>query len=163
MNGAHLHLALNHLPIFAIAFAMGFLGWGLKLRHPALLRSGLVLAVIAATGAGGAFLTGEPAEGVIEDQAGFSRDRVHDHEDAADFGLWITVAAGVVALGVLWSAKGTVEGPTTIATAVVLTISVLALAALSRTAWLGGEISHPELRLTETAATESIGGVRVVD
>ncbi|MEO8479857.1 MAG: DUF2231 domain-containing protein [Gemmatimonadota bacterium] len=163
MNAAHLHLALNHLPIFAIAFATGFLAWGLKRRHPALLRAGLVLTVLAAVGAGGAFLTGEPAEDVIEDQPGFSRDRVHDHEDAADFGLWITVAAGVVALGVLWRAKGRVEGPTTNAAALVLAVSVLALAALARTAWLGGEISHPELRSAVVGGSSSGEGLPVMD
>lgn len=163
MNGAHLHLALNHLPIFAIAFAIGFIVWGLKRRHPALLRSGLVLVVIAAAGAGGAFLTGEPAEDVIEDQPAFSRDRVHDHEDAADFGLWITVAAGVVALGVLWHAKGKVEGPATNATALVLAVSVLALVALGRTAWLGGEISHPEIRAASVTGSGSGGGEPIVN
>lgn len=52
MNGAHLHLALNHLPVFAIVFAIGFIGWGMKGRHPALLRSGLVLVVTTVAGQG---------------------------------------------------------------------------------------------------------------
>ncbi|HET9065347.1 MAG TPA: hypothetical protein VFN22_05980 [Gemmatimonadales bacterium] len=158
VNAAHLHLALNHLPIFAIAFAIGFLVWGLLRRRQAvLLRSGLVLAVVAAAGAGGAFLTGEPAEDVIENQIGISKDRIHAHEEAADFGLWVTVAAGAMALVVLWRAKGTVEGPAAGATTLALVIAILALAALARTAWLGGEISHPELRPAESAAPGPLG------
>jgi len=161
VNPAHLHLALNHLPLFAVAFAIGFIGWGLLRRHPALLRSGLVLAVIAAAGAGGAFLTGEPAEDVIENQPGISKDRIHDHEEAADYGLWVTVAAGAVALAVLWRAKGKVEGPTSGAVTLALVLAVLALVALARTAWLGGEISHPELQPTAAAAPEPLGGLQV--
>jgi uncharacterized membrane protein len=161
MNGAHLHLALNHLPIFAIVFAIGFLAWGLVRRHPVILRSGLLLAAIAAVGAGGAFLTGEPAEEVIEDQPGIVKERIHDHEEAADFGLWVTVAAGVVALGVLWQSRGRTEGPATGAATVALVLALLALAALGRTAWLGGEISHPELRADSGMGAGSGGGMPV--
>ncbi|MGD9522233.1 MAG: DUF2231 domain-containing protein [Gemmatimonadales bacterium] len=146
MNGAHLHLALNHLPIFAIVFALLFLGFGLARRHPAIIRAGLLLVALGAAGAGGAFLTGEPAEEVVEDQPGITESRIHEHEEAGEFALWVTIAAGVAALAALWQARSRSEGPGRGATGVAVALALVALATLARTAWLGGEISHPEIR-----------------
>jgi hypothetical protein len=151
MNAAHLHLALNHLPIFALAFGLITLAWG-RLRGPrTLMTVGLVLTVLAGAGAGGTFLTGEPAEEVLEDRAGFDKELVHEHEEAADFALWLTLAAAVTAAGALWwsRAGGDYSGP---AVAVTLLIGVIAMVALAITALRGGEISHPEIRSGAAAA-----------
>jgi len=66
MNGAQLHLALNHLPVIGTLIALLVLAAGMALRNETVRRTALVLLVGAGLAAGGAFLTGEPAEEVID-------------------------------------------------------------------------------------------------
>lgn len=145
MNAAHLHLALNHLPIFALAFALVLLVWGRLRRERVVLTIGLALTVLAGAGAGGAYLTGEAAEEVIEDRPGFDEAPVHEHEEAAEFALWLTLAAAALAAGTLWYHRRGGEYSPTALTAT-LVVGLVAMASLTVTAWHGGEISHPEIR-----------------
>ena len=145
MNAAHLHLALNHLPIFALAFALVVLGWGRIRRERIVVSLGLALTVLAGAGAGAAFLTGEPAEEVIEDRPGIDEARIHEHEEAAEFAVWLTIAAAVVAAGALWyHRRGEPYSPAALTATMV--VGLVAMASLTVTAWHGGEISHPEIR-----------------
>lgn len=157
MNGAHLHLMVNHLPIFATAFGLVFLLLGLW--RPALAvvrRAGLLFLVVGGLGAGAAYLTGEPAEEVVEDLPGVTNERIHEHEEAAEFALIVCGAAGLVALALLWRRRGReIDNASTMIAA---GATVLAFAVLARAAWLGGEVRHTELRPGFTAAEEGGGG-----
>ena len=83
MNPVDIHLALNHVPVIGVPIALVLLGWGLWRRSPDLTRAGLALLVATALVAVPVYLTGEPAEEVVEGIAGISHRAVHDHEDAA--------------------------------------------------------------------------------
>jgi drug/metabolite transporter (DMT)-like permease len=155
MNGAHLHLALNHLPIFALAFGLACIIWGHSRSRRTILSMGLVFTVLAGAGAGGAFLTGEPAEEIVEEQPGIDEDLIHEHEDAAAFGLWLTVAAALLAAATLWRSRREAVIPG-IAVGANLAAGVLAMGALAVTAWRGGEISHPEIRAAESAPAAQV-------
>lgn len=145
MNAAHLHLMVNHLPLFAVLFALVFLAIGLwRPLLPVVRRAGLVLLVVGGLGGGAAYLSGEPAEEIVEEQAQFDHDRVEEHEDAGMFGMISTAIAGLLALGILWRSRGKMVGGR--ATILALVVGLWAMAVLARTAWLGGKIQHPELR-----------------
>lgn len=145
MNAAHLHLMVNHLPLFAVLFALVFLVIGLwRPALPVVRRAGLVLLVVGGLGGGAAYLSGEPAEEIVEEQALVDHDRVEEHEDAGKFGLISTAIAGVLALAILWRSRNAAIGRG--ATILALVVGLWAMAVLARTAWLGGKIQHPELR-----------------
>jgi uncharacterized membrane protein len=149
MNAAHLHLILNHFPVIGALFALGFFAVAGARPTKILQQIALVLTVIVALAAAAAFVTGEGAEETLEKSPGFSETLdeayVEAHDEAAEIALILALAAGVVALtGLalalrsdqipLWSRAG--------AFALVLATS----GAMGWTAYLGGQISHPEIR-----------------
>jgi hypothetical protein len=151
MNVPHLHLILNHLPIFGSAFAAILLAIAMMRRSSELTRVALGTMVIMGVASVVVFLTGEPAEELVEDLAGISRGAIEIHEELA---LAATVAAGTLAalsMAALvgwrrravpqWGRAALLAG----ATIVCLTMGV--------TGYFGGRIRHTELRDASVAAT----------
>lgn len=145
MNAAHVHLMVNHLPLFAVMFGLVFLALGLwRPMMPVVRRAGLVLMVVGGLGGGAAFLSGEPAEEIVEEHVQVNEDLIHEHEEAGEFGMISTAVAGLLALAILWRSRRSPIGRG--ATVLSLVVGLWAMAVLARTAWLGGKIQHPELR-----------------
>lgn len=73
MDGAHFHLMLNHFPIIGMTFAspLLLLAWGTKSED--LIRVGLGLVSLTGLLAVATFLTGEPAEEVVENLPGVAK------------------------------------------------------------------------------------------
>jgi uncharacterized membrane protein len=155
MNPAHLHLMVNHLPVFAAAFALALLLWALLRPSDTLRRTALVLMVVAGLGGVASDRTGEDAEHFLENQPGFSETYLEPHEEAAEAALIASIAAGCLAVGILVLSRGKSvgRGSTLLATVAALVV----VAAMARTAWLGGKIAHPELR-DGVAAVAAPGG-----
>lgn len=144
MNGAHLHLALNHLPVVGVLVALLVLAVALLRGNDTLRRTGLALALAAGLAAGAAYLTGEGAEEVAEDLPGVTETLIERHEDAAKVATIAAAALGVLALGVLVLTRGrpVSTGPT----ALVFAAALLTGGAMTWTAYLGGQIRHTEIR-----------------
>ena len=149
MNGAHLHLLVNHLPVFGFAIALVLLTTTM-LRHGdrgMFLASVLVL-VIAGGGALAAQFTGEPAEEVVENLQDVPKDLIETHEEVA---LVATILAGVTALMALIFFGVTMRrgGPiTTVPVAILLVASLVTCGAMAWTGATGGKIRHSEVRGT---------------
>jgi uncharacterized membrane protein len=154
LNPAHLHIMLNHVPLFGSLFAALLIAWGLLRKSEDVLRLGLALAFVVGIATWGVQLTGEPAEEVIENLAGVSRRMIHAHEEAAEWATYIIAAAGVIALLALLLVRRrhrAARGLSILA----LVISLVGFAAVSRAALLGGEIRHPEARSDFVTPAES--------
>ena len=98
MNYAHLHLILNHLPLFAGLFGAVILAWGLFRRSDDVQRIGLVLLILNAPAAIPVYLTGEPAEEIAEKLPGVSEQITESHESAAMIALILRLMTGVLAV-----------------------------------------------------------------
>ena len=145
MNGAHLHLVLNHLPVVGIGFGLALLIFALVKKSPELQKVSLGVLVITALLTLPAYFTGEPAEELVEDVAGISEAIVERHEDAAKVALIASGILGAVALGglILFRRAGRLP------TGFIILVLALALGAEGTMAWtanLGGQIRHPEIR-----------------
>lgn len=145
MNGAHLHLVLNHLPVIGTLFALGLLGSAVVLRKSHLVRAGLWSVLTAALLAIPAYVTGEPAEDVTERLPGVTEALIERHEEAASYALGILLAAGAVAGVAVYLFRGSrpVRNGLVIG---VLALTVVAAGTMARTASLGGVIRHTEIR-----------------
>lgn len=152
MNAAHLHLLLNHAPVFGIFFALALLGLGRLRRSEELSRLGLLALVVSAGAALAAMLTGEPAEEAVEHLAGVTDRAIHAHEEAAELAAMATYAGGAVALAALFFFRRTGVGPRL--TTLALVVSLAAFGLMARTANLGGQIRHPEIAGGAAAAEE---------
>ena len=145
LNPAHLHLMVNHVPLFGTIFAALLIGWGLLRKSEDVLRLGLILAVLIGLATWGVQLTGEPAEHALSGTPGFQRRIAHAHEEAAQLAMIVTAVAGVLALVTLLlmrRRRGAARG----LAIVTLVVELAGFGLVSRAALLGGEISHPEAR-----------------
>jgi hypothetical protein len=121
---------------------------------PALVRAGLFLTVVVALLAGAAFLTGEPAEEKLETLPGVVEPAMHEHEEAAERALYLSIAAGVLALGTLIGARPpgrkAVVGPFLVLAAAALLLGIAAHE--------GGKIHRPELASPGSMPVVAPGG-----
>lgn len=149
MNAAHLHLMVNHLPLFAALFGGALLAFGLWKNDRALRSAGLVLGLIAGIGAFAAVQSGERAEDIVEEYAGTNEEALHEHEEAAEVTQWAAILLGLVSVGALAVPK---ERTTLRSRAEWLAIALFAvtLGLVARTANLGGPIRHPEISAVPT-------------
>lgn len=143
MNAAHIHLMLNHVPLFgAIAVTILFVV-ALVLRQQGVARAGLVVALLTAAVAVVVYLTGEPAEELVENLPGVSEPVMETHEEIALVATLVIGGFAVVALYGLFAFRHGVSMGFTRALAI---LSLLPLAAMAYTAYLGGQIRHSEIR-----------------
>lgn len=143
MDAVHLHLMLNHVPLLGTVFGLLVLLYGMMRRQDEVIKTSLGVFVVAALAAGAVFLTGESAEEAIEGLAGVSEALIEPHEETAAVALWMVGALGVLALAALFLLKRKLRG---LAVGAVLLMAVAASGAMGWTAYLGGQISHPEIR-----------------
>jgi uncharacterized membrane protein len=154
MDGAHLHLMLNHIPLLGTIFGLPVLIAGLVLKNHVLRNAGLIILVMAAIFAIPVYLTGEPAEEIVEHLPGVGHDFIERHEDSAMAALIAAIVTGVIsliALGFSWAGRTAV---TTVA-AVTIVSAMVTAGLMGRTANLGGEIRHTEIRTAQTAGTQN--------
>ncbi|HET7460515.1 MAG TPA: hypothetical protein VFJ82_04680 [Longimicrobium sp.] len=145
MNPAHLHLVVNHVPVFGTIFAALLIGWGLLRKSEEVLRLGLIVAVLIGIVTWGVQLTGEPAEHALSGTQGFQRRLAHEHEEAAEIAMIVTAVAGVLALVTLLLVRRRHRAGRGLAI-VTLLAALAGFGLVSRAALLGGEITHPEAR-----------------
>ena len=144
MNFAHLHLLLNHAPIIGIPLCLLFLSYGLWSKNKSLQTFSLILLVGFAALALPVFLTGEPAEDIIESIPGVTESVIEPHEEVGQLAMLLSLATGAAALLALWFRKN--DKLKTIFISGVLALGILATGLLLRTGFLGGQIRHTEIR-----------------
>ena len=145
MNYPHLHLIVNHVPIFLSAFALFLVAWGLRRASREVWRLALWVALVAGLSVYPAYFTGNEAHEQVEDYPGFDHDTTHEHEDAAEYALIVMLVAAGAAGVTLYLGRGGRTEPRWARGGVVLSLAV-SLATVTRTAWVGGDIRHEEIR-----------------
>lgn len=141
----HLHLALNHVPVIGTPFLLLLLGWGWARRSAEITRLALLWLVPFAALSIALKFTGDFA---AEESAGRLepvREFVERHEQAADQATAGVFLLGLAAAQALWRGRRGRPVPSwSLALVAVLGLATGLL--LARTANLGGQIGHPELR-----------------
>jgi len=156
MSAAHLHLMLNHIPLLGLIFGAALLAYGLWRGTDDVQKASLGLLAVAGLSAIAVYLTGEPAEEIVEGLAGVSHDAIEAHEEWGWYALISGIATGGFALGTLflgWLRERLGRG----AVVLTLVLALLSSGLIGYTANLGGKISHPELR-GETASAVGENG-----
>ena len=138
---------------------MGWRSWfgGSCARATEIKRTGLLVFVAIALVTIPTYLTGEAAEDMVEHLPGVSEDLIENHEDAGKIALVATsVLGGLSLIRLLIPARfAAVGGPLTV---LVFVFSLGVAGWLARTANLGGQIRHPEIRQSSTLGGDSDTG-----
>lgn len=153
MDLVHLHLMLNHVPVLGVVFAfvVGIIGFLFKSK--AVTRVALGMLVFSAIIAVPVYLTGEPAEEVVENLAGVSEAVIEQHESAAVLSLILAcVTGGLALLTLLLGRLRTSRLPEFLA-ATTLFAALVTTGSMLWTANLGGQIRHSEIRASAGTGT----------
>jgi hypothetical protein len=149
MSVVHLHLLLNHVPVIGAVLGVLILALAVVRRNTDIGK--LALGLFALIGAASivVFLTGEPAEELVERLPDFSEAITERHEEAALVATIAMAAVGALALFLL----GVFRHRPLARWAAPLTL-VLALGAtglMGYAANLGGQVRHTEIRAGSVA------------
>ncbi len=141
-NWAHLHMMVNHLPLFAALAGALLLGAGLVAKNSALARAGIFACLLAGIGTWAGIFTGERAEDWVNNLPGVTEEVVHEHEEAAERTRFAAFPLGALALVALFWTKG----PQRNLQLVLLLLALATTGLMGLAANLGGEIRHTEIR-----------------
>ena len=144
MNSVQLHLALTHVPVILSLVGLIMLIVAMLRKNPTLTKTSYIILMLAGIAALPVFLTGEGTEEAVEHLPGVSETVIERHEEEATWAMISVAAAGVMALIALFVHKWAVAArPVKI---LVLLLAVTSGGLMARTAHLGGQIRHSEIR-----------------
>ncbi len=145
MNGAHLHLVVNHLPIIIPIIAFILMLGGFAMKSEILKRAAYGLFVLGAISAMVAFATGEETEEVVEHMAGVDESLIKVHEEKAEtFAVLIYILGGISLVG-MWASWKRASYSKMISIVAIL-FSLIVFIFAQQTGTTGGEIRHTEIR-----------------
>ena len=145
MDWVQIHLALNHLSVMGVPFLLLLFGWGWVRRDAALTRLALWWIAVFSGIAIALKFTGDFAAEQAQPRLEATWSFVKAHEKAADQATAAVFLLGIAAAALLYFGRTRGKVPPWGYTALFL-LALAACLLLARTAHLGGEISHPELR-----------------
>ena len=147
MNGAHLHLLVNHLPVFSIPVALLFLLYAVIVKNEGTQRFSLKVLLFCLLTTGAAFLTGEPAEHIVKGLDAIDTQAIHPHEEASEVAFYLSLAAAALTLFILIPVKKSAK-TTGVLIQVLIALSFFISGYLGYVSFLGGKIHHPEFQIT---------------
>jgi hypothetical protein len=157
MNLAHIHIVLNHIPSIGTAVAVGLFLLSLYRKNDHLKKISLQLLVVMALAVLPTYLTGNAAQLTLRNRTDIPKILIEEHQNSAMIALTLTTILGTLAWFGLWQFRRFQRSGHWNTIAIII-VSVLTSAVILRTANLGGDISHPEIRVVEqTGDGEDIG------
>lgn len=145
MNLAHVHLMLNHIPLIGIGFVVLLLIVAVLRKSNELINVALIFTVLVGLLAIPAYLTGEPAEEMVEEIAGISERMIENHEEQAELAFIFAEITGAIALIALITRRFSVNLGQKLAALTILALFISG-GLMAWTANLGGKIHHEEIR-----------------
>ena len=144
MNSVHIHLMLNHVPLFGSVVTLLLLALGIWRQSDELKRVAFAMIVLTSLLTLPVYFTGEPAENAVRRLPTVTQAAMEVHEDAAKIafaGMLVTGAVALVGLVLFQRRKPVPSWLTTMS----LVASLVTALLMARAANLGGKIRHSEL------------------
>ncbi len=145
INWAHVHLMINHFPVFGIPGGTLLLVYALIRKSEEVKMVSLGVFVLIALAAFPVFFTGVAAQHVVKNIPGVTEAYIGRHEEMADLSIVLMEILGVLALAGLVFLRRLGAIPKSVVL-LVLVMSLITAAVVGFTANLGGQIRHTEIR-----------------
>lgn len=158
MNYAHIHLILNHIPVVGIGGIILLLIIAMVRRSDELITVALVFVLLLSLVTIVVYLTGEPAEEVIKNLPGISKELIDQHEEQAEIAFILLEVTGAIALITLIVRRYFYRLGQKL-TILILVVLIVSGGLLAWTANLGGKIRHPEIR--SNTSSQSVPSHRI--
>ena len=144
MNSVQIHLALTHVPVILSLTGLVMLIASLLVKNQTVTRTSYILIAIAGVAALPVYFSGEATEEAIENFPQVGKDIIEKHEEVAKLAMISIALAGLMALVGLFSFRW--QFFSKISRTGVLLLAITSGAFMARTAQLGGQIRHSEIR-----------------
>jgi len=157
MNFAHLHIVLNHVPSIGTTVGVVLLIASFYKKSDRLQKLSLEILVLMALVALPTYVSGNAAQQILRARTDIPKGLIEAHQNSAMLTLILLIFTGTLAWFGLWQFRRFARPGSALSTAT-LVFSILTAALILRTANLGGDISHPEIRSPGSSSiSESIG------
>lgn len=153
MTATHLHLLLNHAPVFGSVVGLVLLAMAAWRKSEELKKTAFGFFVAVALLAIPVYLTGEPAEETVKTLPGVSNAVVEQHEEAAIAAFTGVILMGVAGLAGLTASRGGRIAPRWFVSTM-LGASLIVVTLVGWTAHLGGQVRHSEIRSAASASAD---------
>ncbi len=154
MDWTHLHLALNHVPVIGTPFLLGLLTWSWARGQDVTLRFCLWMLVVLAAASIAIKFTGDFAAEKLVANPALDKALLERHEESADqatAGVFFMGITATVALFVSRESRATPKW----SLGLLAFLALATFALMARTANIGGQIRHPEIRPGTSSSTPS--------
>ncbi|PWU13466.1 MAG: hypothetical protein C5B49_14735 [Bdellovibrio sp.] len=145
MNGAHLHLIVNHVSLFALVTGAIALAVSMKTKSNDLRRVATVLFLVAGVFGWVAVETGEEAEEIVKALGGEYESFINEHTLAAAWAQRSGFLVSALAIAMEWAVRKKKNWVKPLQW-ILLVAALHACTVFGRTAFLGGLIRHTEIR-----------------
>ena len=145
MNDLHMHLLVNHVSLFSVLFGLVAFLWSKKRNSKDMHWAAIILFLLAGVFGWVAMETGEGAEEVVENLPGVTEALIHDHEEAGEFAGVLSMVLAVCAAGMIFVQRLKPQLMKMVHVVLII-VALMTFAAMARTALLGGQIRHTEIR-----------------
>ncbi|MBS1519249.1 MAG: hypothetical protein JSS91_14280 [Bacteroidetes bacterium] len=146
MNGAHLHLILNHIPIIGSLFSIFILIIGIIKKSDDVKKVCMLVIIFTALLTIPVYLSGEKAQEKIEgNYDDVAEDMIEPHEDFALYSFIAMDIVGAMALISMFLFRKPKLLPNSFAF-LMLALLIIVNGMMAYTGNLGGRIHHPEIR-----------------
>ena len=154
MDQAHIHLLITHLPVFGSILGALVLIHGIWSESRPTRVAAYNVLVLSAIGALIANFTGEGAEHTVEGLPGVYESMIEEHEESAIYVVWLLSACGLLSLAATFASIRDLAIERKLSL-FVLVLSLAGFGATARTAFLGGQIRHSEIRSDANAPMDN--------
>lgn len=154
MNSAHLHLAVNHLPLIFPVVGLLLLLLGTMTKSDITRRNAYFIFILGALVSVAAMATGQGAEEAVEHLPGVSESLIKTHEEAAEIFAGLSYFVGFAALAALVASRKN-WAVTKFFPLIMIVLSLSSMYFAVKTGITGGEIRHTEIRSSQPLNSSS--------
>jgi uncharacterized membrane protein len=157
MNLAHVHIVINHVPSLGSILGLLLLAAGMFKKNEDIKQFAYFVLVMITMAVLPTYISGAEAQALVAKNPSYSAGMIQLHQNAAMITLLVMTAAGMFAWFGLWEFRRHARS-SPLTTLCTLIATMCAVVSVLITAYIGGSISHSEIRdAADSAVTASVG------